>query len=281
MPLSHGGCADAGGGLRDILRHGGGCQKPAMLASVTSAGEARLVVSDGADIVDAKDPRRGALGALDRAVVADIVRSVAGRRPVSATVGDHPATPEALVPAARSMAATGVDIVKVGLMETGDGGGTGETGAPRRAITALGEARATGGLGRAGLVAVLFADRAPDLGVITELARAGFVGVMLDTSDKTSGSLTDVCDGAACAAFVRTARAEGLLAGLAGSLRSVHIRPLMGVFPDILGFRGALCGPAGRGGPIATAAVTAIRGTIDRVAADLAAQRVEAGSAAQ
>ena len=43
------------------------------LASVSSVEEARLVRSLGADVIDLKDPARGALGALDE----DSVRAIA------------------------------------------------------------------------------------------------------------------------------------------------------------------------------------------------------------
>ncbi|HEV7911681.1 MAG TPA: (5-formylfuran-3-yl)methyl phosphate synthase, partial [Methylocella sp.] len=44
-----------------------------MLASVTNPAEAEAVRAGGADIIDLKDPAKGALGALDAAVAADIV----------------------------------------------------------------------------------------------------------------------------------------------------------------------------------------------------------------
>ena len=89
-----------------------------MLASVTDASEAEIAVNAGADLIDCKDPRGGALGALPVSMIDAIRRQVAGRRPVSATVGDLPATAAALVPAVRRIAATGVDFVKLGLFRT-------------------------------------------------------------------------------------------------------------------------------------------------------------------
>jgi hypothetical protein len=93
-----------------------------------------------------QDPSAGALGALPEAVVREIVEAVADRLPVSATVGDLPPQPRVLVDAAERMAATGVEIVKVGFFGDEDA---------RPAISALGKAK----LGRARLVAVLMADR--------------------------------------------------------------------------------------------------------------------------
>ena len=51
-----------------------------LLASVTGSREAELAISHGADIVDLKDPVKGALGALEPSVVRDAVSVIAGRR---------------------------------------------------------------------------------------------------------------------------------------------------------------------------------------------------------
>ena len=91
----------------------------AMLASVTSLEEAELVAAGGADIIDCKDPARGALGALPLAEVAAI-RARLPEAVISATIGDLPADPALLVGSARAMAATGVDYVKVGIFPGGD-----------------------------------------------------------------------------------------------------------------------------------------------------------------
>ncbi len=62
----------------------------AMLASVRTLDEALLALAGGADIIDLKDPARGALGALDQATARNIVAAIGGRAPVSATIGDLP-----------------------------------------------------------------------------------------------------------------------------------------------------------------------------------------------
>ncbi|HEX6828752.1 MAG TPA: (5-formylfuran-3-yl)methyl phosphate synthase, partial [Burkholderiales bacterium] len=67
-----------------------------LLASVADLQEARLAVAGGADIVDFKDPRRGALGALPAATVAECVAALGPAVITSATVGDLPLDPAAL-----------------------------------------------------------------------------------------------------------------------------------------------------------------------------------------
>ncbi len=85
------------------------------LASVRSCAEARLALAGGADIIDVKEPSAGALGSVDRPTLAGIIRTLQGCRPVSATIGDVSLVPENIVARVTETAATGVDIVKIGI----------------------------------------------------------------------------------------------------------------------------------------------------------------------
>lgn len=199
-----------------------------LLASVTSAAEAETALGAGADIIDLKDPRTGALGALSASVIRGAVDRVAGRRIVSATIGDLPMEPGIVDQAVARIAALGVDIVKIGIFPGGR---------PAACLDALAARTARG----ARLVAVLFADRSPDFGMIEGVADRGFTGVMLDTQDKRAGGLRRHLDDDVLARFVERAAASGLLSGLAGSLSAADIAPLLQIGPDYLGFRGALC----------------------------------------
>lgn len=199
-----------------------------LLASVSTLEEARLALHGGADLIDLKQPRSGALGALPDAMIARIVAWVDGRRPVSATIGDRPMIPADVARAARAKARAGADLVKVGFFPGGDWPGS---------IRALGRLARAG----TGLVAVLFADRQPDLSIITALADAGFTGAMLDTQDKGAGGLLHHLAPDALAAFVMRCHARGLLCGLAGSLGEADIDTLRPLGADYLGFRTALC----------------------------------------
>jgi len=198
------------------------------LASVTDAGEARQVLAAGADIVDAKNPHTGALGALPLDTVRAIVHAVGGHAPVSATVGDFPTMePHAVAQAVDMMAATGVDFVKIGLFPAP---------ALHDCLAALAPL-----CSQHRLVAVLFADRNPDIGLADRLAECGFAGIMLDTLDKSAGGLLRHQPVARLIRFVDHARHLGLISGLAGSLRATDIPTLAPLGADYLGFRGALC----------------------------------------
>ncbi|AMK78315.1 MULTISPECIES: (5-formylfuran-3-yl)methyl phosphate synthase [Methylomonas] len=200
----------------------------AMLASVNSLAEALLVEAAAVDIIDLKQPARGALGALDVATVADIVRNLQPESCVSATIGDLPMQPELILPAVQAMAATGVNYVKIGFFPGGDW---------QACIDGLQAIAARG----VALVAVLFADTRPDFAIINALAKAGFHGVMLDTADKQLGSLTRLMTLDELQIFVDRVASLGLMSGLAGSLRAGDVAHLLPLGPDYLGFRGALC----------------------------------------
>jgi uncharacterized protein (UPF0264 family) len=225
-------------------------QKPrrpvSLLASVTNKSEALACVSLGADIIDAKNPAAGALGALTAERVRGVRAAVPVHVPVSATIGDPSDDPERAVQSARLMAATGVDFVKIGFWPDAEAAGT---------IRALGRLS----LKDARLVAVLLADRGIDLKLIGPLADAGFAGVMLDTCDKRAGALPDIVSAPGLREFVGTVRANGMLAGLAGSLRVEHVPLLLTLGPDVLGFRGGLCFRGARTATIDPTAVRAVR----------------------
>ena len=193
-----------------------------LLASVKSLTEAHLALACGADIIDLKDPEAGVLGALPLDTIASVVQMVDRRCMVSATLGDLPMQPQILSETAAQMAATGVDFIKVGFFNM-----------EKHCIAAL--------AGKARLIAVLFADRDYDFNLLDDFADAGFVGVMLDTADKTNGGLRSQMDAGTLQKFVQRAQSLGLVTGLAGSLRLEDVADLIKLGPDYLGFRGALC----------------------------------------
>ncbi|MFU8788198.1 MAG: (5-formylfuran-3-yl)methyl phosphate synthase [Methylobacter sp.] len=223
-----------------------------MLASVNSVAEALQALSANVDIIDLKQPALGALGALETDLVKTIVDEIDGRRPVSATVGDLPMQPEIVYQAVKAMAATGVDYVKIGFFPGGDWPGT------LAKLATLPKSIA--------LIAVLFADTQPDFAVIDAIKNTGFKGVMLDTMNKSSGSLSQVMEKTALARFVKLAQKQNLLCGLAGSLRLKDIAELMPYQPDYLGFRGALCLQQRRTAQLDTTAMMQIKQAIAEAA---------------
>jgi dihydroneopterin aldolase len=225
-----------------------------LLASVASIDEAFLALQGGADLIDLKDPVGGALGPWPLPAIERAVCAVAGRRPLSATIGDGVADVGELAARTAATANAGVDFVKVGFFPGGD----------HRALT---EALA-GETGRGTrIVAVLFADYSADLSLLGRVADRGFAGAMLDTVDKRGTSLRQRLDDAQLGRFIDDARARGLLAGLAGSLSLADVEPLLRLSPDYLGFRGAVCEGGRRDGRLDPRRLAAIRALIPAAAA--------------
>ncbi|MHA6687105.1 (5-formylfuran-3-yl)methyl phosphate synthase [Mesorhizobium sp. A556] len=216
-----------------------------MLASVTGTEEAEIVLAGGADIVDLKDPAVGALGAASTQTIRHAVASIAGRAPVSAVCGDLPMEPETILAKAEEIAATGVDYVKIGFFPSENAAACAAALEPLAAKTKL--------------IAVLFADLSPDFELLPVFGKHRFHGAMVDTAQKSNGRLLDHLPPQRIPEFVDRARELGLLVGLSGSLEAPDVPRLLAFAPDFLGFRGALCGDAGRAGAIRPDAVAEIR----------------------
>lgn len=207
-----------------------------MLASVKNLAEAEFVLNANVDIIDLKQPELGALGALPVELVKEIVAKIDARCPVSATVGDLPMDANIIFNAVSNMAKTGVNFVKIGFFPEGDW---------LAIVQKLGDLTEN-----TRLIAVLFADAKPNFSIISELKKANFAGVMLDTMHKKNGSLTEVMSPETIAEFVELAKTQTLICGLAGSLRLENIAELLPFDADYLGFRGALCNQHNRVGEL-------------------------------
>lgn len=224
-----------------------------MLASVNSLQEAQLALDAEVDIIDLKQPSKGALGALEIDLIKTIVTAINGVCPISATIGDLPMQPDSVFKAVDDMVNTGVDYVKIGFFPDGDW------------LATLQKLHSHADLWqqqRTGLIAVLFADTQPDLTILSTLKNSGFKGVMLDTMDKQKGSLTQVMAPVTITQFVNFTRQHQLLCGLAGSLKADDIAKLMPLNPDYLGFRGALCNQHNRTAQLSQSAVIKIKQAI-------------------
>lgn len=230
-----------------------------LLVSVTSPAEALAALAGGADVVDAKDPAAGALGAVTLPTLRDIHAAVAGGRPLTAALGDAAVEAET-ERAARAFAAAGAALVKVGFAGISD---------PARA-TALAAAAvrgaADGSSEAGGVVVVAYADAArvaspsPDAS-LDVATRAGARGVLLDTADKRGPGLRELQAPAALAAWVAEAHARGLLVAVAGKLALHHLSYARDAGADIVGVRGAAC-DGGRAGRIDVGRVRDLRAAL-------------------
>jgi uncharacterized protein (UPF0264 family) len=202
-----------------------------LLASVRDVGEALAAAAAGADFIDLKEPRAGALGGVLPARLRDIVAALRRAHPglpVSATIGDHAAGALAQIEAGvAAVGECGVDYVKVGVV----GGDPCARGVLLARLAAVPWP----------VVPVFIADRGLDFAAIEAACRLPFPALMADTEDKRAGSLFDCVSAATLARFVGCARRAGKLVGLSGALRPQHLPQLAALAPDFAGFRGALC----------------------------------------
>jgi uncharacterized protein (UPF0264 family) len=199
------------------------------LASVQSVSEAEILLPVLPDILDMKNPAKGALGALSVTTVTEIVNLVDGRCQTSATIGDLPMEADLIRNGITAMALSGVDYVKIGLFPDVN------------LHTCLVELAETVKTLTTPVIAVLFADRLPDIDCLPLLKASGFKGVMIDTAIKNGKHLLDHWDIATIEQFVAAAKSQQLLCGLAGALRCEDIEVLGPLEADYLGFRSALC----------------------------------------
>jgi uncharacterized protein (UPF0264 family) len=221
-----------------------------LLVSVADASEARAALRGGADVIDAKDPRDGALGAVRIELLGALRSAIGAGRPLSAALGDR--GPAALVERrARAAARVGAAFVKLGFR-----GAAAVSQAPRRAAAAR-----CGAGGRTGLVLVGYADwrraRAIEPDALLALAvETAAVGVLLDTMVKDAGLFT-LLQPEVVGAWVTAAHAAGLFACVAGSLRGADFATACALGADVVGVRGAAC-VGGRTGRVSRARVTAL-----------------------
>lgn len=205
-----------------------------LLVSVSDALEVPAALAGGADIIDAKDPSNGALGAVSAATLLQIGAAVARQRTFSAAAGDA-ASEDELAHRVREFGASGVDWIKIGFA------GVSSEARLRRLIAAALQAS-----GSAKIVTVAYADAAQDstIGAATLMktaAETGAAGVLLDTMNKQGPGLCTLVPISVLATWVDECHSSGMLAALAGKLTSADLPHLSAIGADIAGVRGAAC----------------------------------------
>jgi len=233
-----------------------------LLVSVRSAAEASAALAGGADVIDAKDPTAGALGAVSTDVLREIHAASAGRRPVTAALGDA-ADESTIERAAWTYASSGARFVKVGF------GGIVERARAEALAAAAVRGATAGGDGRCGMVAVSYADAnrrwgLPPAALTDAAARAGAAGLLVDTADKNGPGLLRLIARDVLAGWVAEAHAGGLFVALAGRLTPDDLPVVRDVGADIAGVRGAAC-EGGRAGWIARERVRRLKELVNCV----------------
>ena len=230
-----------------------------LLVSVRSAEEAVAASAGGADVIDAKEPDVGALGAVRPEVLREIRAAVPSHQLVTAALGDA-RDGDAVEHLAHVYAASGATFVKVGFAGVADSAW----------VEALIGA-CVRGCARSGVIAVAYADTPAGTSIDAMTlpaiaARAGARGVLVDTADKQGAGLTALWTVAELSVWVAQAHEHGLLAAVAGRLGLADFDAACDAGADIVGVRGAAC-TGGRNGRVSVNRVRALRVSLDSLGA--------------
>jgi (5-formylfuran-3-yl)methyl phosphate synthase len=240
-----------------------------LLVSVATAAEALEALAGGADVIDAKDPAAGALGAVPADTLRRIHCVVAGARPVTAALGDA-SDESAIERAASAYADAGALLVKVGFADV--------TSVEHVATLIEAAVRGTASVSTsAGVVAVGYADgncaAAPaSMTFVQTAARSGASGVLLDTADKSGAGLRELVAPHDLGRWIAEAHRAGLFVALAGKLTADDLAYVRDAGADIAGVRGAAC-DYGRTGRVVANKVRALRALCAATAVELPLHR--------
>ena len=203
-----------------------------LLVSVRNSAEALAALRGGADLIDLKEPQLGSLGAVPTSAWSEIREAIADRVPLSVALG------ELLEDDCeqRASASQGFQFAKIGLAGTAQRDDWLE-----RWSAAIQRLPST-----TQAVAVVYADaeQAQSPAPRTILAAAQQLhcaAILVDTYQKTRGSLLDLWSMAQLTQFRHDAREAGLICVLGGSLHEQHIPRLLPIAPDYIAVRGAVC----------------------------------------
>jgi|HubBroStandDraft_4_1064222.scaffolds.fasta_scaffold190587_2 uncharacterized protein (UPF0264 family) len=207
--------------------------KVGLLVSVRDPAEAIASVRGGAAIIDVKEPSRGSLGRADLSTMAAIVDAVAGRRIVSAAMGEL-VDFDGRIP----QIGTGVQFAKFGLAKSGSRADW------RNRLLDIRAAIETDASVQ--LVAVAYADwqraNAPPVLDVVDLAIGRrFAVLLIDTWRKDGTTLIDWLNLSTLVGLCEKAQRAGIRVALAGSLDLPQIRRLHSVRPNWFAVRGAAC----------------------------------------
>ena len=213
-----------------------------LLVSVRSADEAAAALAGGADLIDVKEPAKGALGMAEAEVVAAVVETVRGKVPVSAALGEW--SPNAITEAHWHLELK-LNYVKWGLAGYNHGPGWGEDVLDTRRQLPVGME----------MVAVAYADwerakSVPPAEVVKFARRFRFRAFLLDTWQKDAKTLFDFLKPAEVGELVESVKRTGTLAAVGGSLKPEQMKQLKGIPADYVAVRGSACAAGKRDGVI-------------------------------
>ena len=209
--------------------------RPRLLVSVRDVDEAQAVLEGGADWIDLKEPADGPLGAVGKTKAQEVVEYVAGRRPVSAALGEFIAWQTSAIQELLEL--PGIEYMKLGLAGCVnlEGWSTQWLAAERTVRQA-----------EKSLVAVVYADwqtaSSPHPELIVKLAQQSSCKYLLiDTFDKSAAGTLGCLGQTGLCRLLRIAKQAALRTVVAGGFTLTDL-PQLGTAPvDMIAVRGAVC----------------------------------------
>jgi (5-formylfuran-3-yl)methyl phosphate synthase len=228
-----------------------------LLVSVRTAAEVAPALAGGADILDAKEPSRGSLGAVAASTLAQILEQVPPEYPCSVALGDvsHPDEVIPIIPANRLLQRPAPVFLKLGFA------GVRSPEMVSKVIERVAANVAKQPSARIVAVAYADAERAGTLDPMRMLEiahRAGAHGVLMDTHTKDGLGLLGCFATGTLANWVVTGRRLGLITALAGELQASDLGAVRQARPHVIGVRGAAC-EGGREGMVSARRIRALR----------------------
>jgi hypothetical protein len=236
-------------------------ETPGLLVSVRSAAEALTALAGGADVIDVKEPSQGSLGAADDETISAIARAVTSRAPVSAAMGE---LVDLLGSESGDVTRTLVDDVslfKIGLARC-----VKLIDWQTRWLDAIETMTSTSPNGDAQAVAVVYADwraaQSPSpRDVLIAAVRQRCPALLIDTWDKSAGTLFDHWSARDLQGFTTEVRSNNISVVLAGSLTLRNVAGAARLGPDLVAVRTAAC-EGGREGTVSEIKVRELKNTI-------------------
>jgi uncharacterized protein (UPF0264 family) len=246
---------------------------PRLLVSVRNDTEAEAALAGGCDVLDVKEPGRGAMGMADVSTIVEVVARVRVTNsavPVSVALGearDWESQNRILRLPAQ------VAYLKLGTAGLGTHAGWGKRFAQvKRGIVSegradsceCGESASDAWPGSGTWIAVVYADWEIAGGpcpeeVLEGVRECGCAGILIDTFSKESGRLLDRLSIDRLQSLAAAARSHGLEFALAGRLLPGDLPRLASICLDIVGIRSAACRAGIRTGEIDASAVRTFR----------------------
>ncbi|MCP8310738.1 MAG: (5-formylfuran-3-yl)methyl phosphate synthase [Candidatus Methylarchaceae archaeon HK01M] len=210
-----------------------------LLVSIDGVEEALNAFKGGADIIDVKNPKEGALGANFPWVIAEVKMILGQRAQISATIGDMPNLPGTASLAALGAASSGVDYVKIGLF--GPKSFDEAVYMIRSVVKSVKDYSP-----RVKVIAAGYADYDKFSGLnplllpnITYKSEAD--GVLIDVKNKGESNLFDFLNPSQLRIFVNESHKLDLMVALAGRLGKEDIAQIQELGADIMGVRRSVC----------------------------------------